>query len=106
MAVVFDTRPTAFGDMIIVTGTYESGDTTIELGGFMNEISAFSINPTSTLPTVSIYGGSALPGGEAANITLPDGFHWDANRTTVTLYGGATAAARTSGKFMAIGRRG
>ena len=104
MAVSFDTRPTAFGDMIMVTGTYAAGDTTIDLSPFFgkNSVEFFSITSTDTTGTVTLeYDGS----GVAA--TIEDAFQLVDATCIVTLYGGTAAGgAQEPGNFMAIGRRG
>ena len=80
MAVTIDNRPSVFGDRVIITGTYEAGDTTIDLVSFLSEIDM-----------VMCCGTGAVPAPAEAYII--DG-------TTVTL-----TAATGDGNFMAIGRR-
>ena len=47
MAVTFEPRTTAFGDMIIVRGAYEAGDATIDLSSFFgpNNVQMFDMTP-------------------------------------------------------------
>ena len=109
MAIAFDTRPTAFGDLIMVTGTYAAADTTIDLSGFFSEVLAFDIMPTdthSTTPLEMSIEGEAGPAATNVDATLADSFKLVG--TTVTLYGGAasSAGAQEPGKFVSIGRRG
>ena len=44
MAVTIDSRPTYFGDRMVVTGSYEAGDTSIDLSGLLAEIDWMGIN--------------------------------------------------------------
>tara|TARA_R100000008_G_scaffold81750_1_gene65322 strand:- start:624 stop:956 length:333 start_codon:yes stop_codon:yes gene_type:complete len=110
MVVVFDTRPTAFGDMIIVTGTYDAGDDTIDLSGFMKTIDGFNINSTATTANVAVFAGPES--GSNTDAQFPDTFQLAVEAstgkvgTTVTLYGGVTDGAQEPGKFVAFGRRG
>ena len=46
MVVTFDTKPTTFGDRLIVTGTYAVDDTTIDATEFFSEIHACFSMPT------------------------------------------------------------
>jgi hypothetical protein len=79
MAVTIDPRPSYMGDRMIVTGTYEAGDTEIDLSGLLA-----SIDTASLLKT-----GAAGP-LEAYSI---DGTSIKMNAVTA------------DGKFLAIGRR-
>ena len=61
MAFVSDERPSAFGNMIVVTGTVASGDTTADLSDFMSEILMAQVQATdgtSTALTAAIDGTS------------------------------------------------
>jgi hypothetical protein len=80
MAVTIDNRPTVFGDRLIITGTYEATDTTIDLSAFLSEIDMAMCCLTGSTP------------GPAEAYTI-DG-------TTISL-----TAAVSDGNFMAIGRR-
>lgn len=44
MAVTIDTRPTYFGDRMIVTGSFEAGDTSIDLSSQLASIDAIIVN--------------------------------------------------------------
>jgi hypothetical protein len=108
MAVTFDTRPTAIGDMIMVTGKYEANDTTIDLSGFFgpNSVEFFSITPTATLATTTVE-LSIEETPTAVTATYPDTFQLVDATCIVTLYGGTAAGgSQEPGNFMAIGRRG
>ncbi len=83
MAVTIDPRPTYMGDRMIVTGTYELGDTSIDLSGLLASIDAVVLTPT------------AAPGAADPN-------HINAAGTGVTLTG---AGATANGQFFAVGRR-
>ena len=108
MAVTFDTRPTAIGDMIMVTGTYEASDTTIDLSTFFgpNSVEFFSITSTDTTATTAVE-INIEESATAVNATLPDSFKLVDATCVVTLYGGTAAGgAQEPGNVMAIGRRG
>ena len=55
MAVTFESRTTAFGDMIIVRGAYEAGDTTIDFSSFFgpNNLQMFDMTPNAAHATIS-----------------------------------------------------
>ena len=61
MAFVSDERPSAFGNMIVGTGTVASGDTTADLSDFMSEILMAQVQATdgtATALTAAIDGTS------------------------------------------------
>ena len=61
MAFVSDEGPSAFGNMIVVTGTVASGDTTADLSDFMSEILMAQVQATdgtATALTAAIDGTS------------------------------------------------
>ena len=61
MVFVADDRPSAFGNMIVVTGTVASGDTTADLSDFMSEILMAQVQATdgtATALTAAIDGTS------------------------------------------------
>ena len=61
MAFVSDERPSAFGNMIVVTGTVASCDTTADLSDFMSEILMAQVQATdgtATALTAAIDGTS------------------------------------------------
>ena len=47
MGIEFDERPTMIGNLIVVTGTWENGDTSIDLSSFMSEVLTATVIPTS-----------------------------------------------------------
>ena len=47
MAITIDPRPTVFGDRLIITGSYEAGDTNIDLSSQLVSIDAITVNPAS-----------------------------------------------------------
>ena len=63
MAVTFEPRTVAFGDMIIVRGAYEAGDTTIDLSGFFRPsgVEMFDMTSSSngTVTSTFTVGGGA-----------------------------------------------
>ena len=61
MVFVADDRPSAFGNMIVVTGTVASGDDTADLSAFMSEILMAQVQATdgtATALTAAIDGTS------------------------------------------------
>jgi len=54
MAVTFDQRPTVFGDRIIVTGTFASGDSSIDLSSMMSSVDACIANTSTALAEVTV----------------------------------------------------
>ena len=107
MAITIDTRPTVFGDRLIVTGTYEAGDEQIDLSSQLANIDAFIINPVTNFT------------GEVQNLGNIDGGGSGQSLETVNfvefgILTGATAigiavpikgATTKGGTFLAIGRR-
>ena len=79
MAVTIDPRPTYFGDRMVVTGTYETGDTSIDLSGLLASIDTAILTPTGAASPAEVY---AIDGTEVA-----------------------ITAAAADGKFFAVGRR-
>ena len=47
MAIGYDERPTAIGNLIVVTGTWENGDTSIDLSSHMSEVLMATVIPSS-----------------------------------------------------------
>ena len=84
-----DPRPSYFGDRMIVTGSYDAGETGIDLSSLLASIDFCGINTDvdaiATTPPVST--------GDTATIS----------GTTVTI--NAAGAATLGGTFLAIGRR-
>ena len=50
MAFVSDNRPHTLGDLIVITGTVASGDTSVELGDFLSEILMLTVVPNAGAP--------------------------------------------------------
>ena len=109
MAVTIAPRPNSIGDMIMITGSYEAGDTTIDLSQFYapNSIEFFSITPTDTVAVFTARGIVEESEGNV-DMTLQDAFKLVDSTCIVTLYQGPASSAGASepGKFMAMGRRG
>tara|TARA_B100001564_G_C20426943_1_gene572752 strand:+ start:390 stop:698 length:309 start_codon:yes stop_codon:yes gene_type:complete len=101
MAITIDPRPTVFGDRMVITGSYEAGDTTINLSSQLSSIDFAGTNSAA----ISV----SLPeaGNSAAEIVLNMNNQIAVSGTTITILdplqtgGGGTAA----GTFIAIGRR-
>jgi len=101
MAVTIDSRPTYFGDRMIVTGTFAAADASIDLSGLLASIDAFILNPTAAPATFNVR-NSDDDGNQALTFS-PIG-HVDG--TTITIIGGnAASGASANGTFLAIGRR-
>ena len=101
MAVTIDSRPTYFGDRMIVTGTFAAADASIDLSGLLASIDAFILNPTAAPATFNVRdsGGSGTQALTFSPIGHVDG-------TTITIIGGnAASGASANGTFLAIGRR-
>ena len=47
MAIGYDERPTAIGNLLVVTGTWENGDTSIDLSDFLSEVLMATVIPSS-----------------------------------------------------------
>ena len=61
MAFVSDERPSVFGNMIVVTGTVVSGDSSADLSDYMSEILMVQVQATdgtATAHTAAINGTS------------------------------------------------
>jgi|TARA_R100000084_G_C4651183_1_gene149785 hypothetical protein len=104
MAVTIDPRPTYFGDRMIVTGSYEAGDTTIELGGLLASIDGVIVNPsavqTAKHQDVDVANGTSYAAVTASNIDTAI-----FSDTTITIAPVFTGETTTAGTFVAIGRR-
>ena len=104
MAVTIDPRPTVFGDRMIVTGSFEAGDTSISLADMLIEIDAIIVNFDAAQilkhQDVDITGGVtyAAVAGAAEDIATYSG-------TTITIEPPFTGQTTNPGTFLAIGRR-
>jgi hypothetical protein len=111
MAVTIDPRPSYFGDRMIVTGSYEAGDTSIDLSDLLASIDFAGINPSAAQSDLTTSDGTSTD-----IITLVDSC--TVSGTTITLHsaissldpdgGGAAPAVAgqtLAGTFIAIGRR-
>ena len=80
MAINFDDRPITIGSILLLTGTWENGDTEVDASDFLSEILHFDVTANSAT--------------EQAN---PTGF--------VTTTGHFTEDAGVGGRFIILGRR-
>jgi len=94
MAVTIDARPSYFGDRMIVTGTYEAGDGSIDLSGLLISIDCATVNLT----------GVPGQGSGAVTINLHD-IITISGSTLVITEGEDGGVGTQGGKFFAIGRR-
>lgn len=114
MAVTIDPRPTYFGDRIVVTGSYEAGDTSIDLSSLMTSIDFAGVNPAAAQANVTV-SNTGTHGNDI--ISLVD--NCTVSGTTITVVsaivstdadgigtgGAAIPGATVAGTFFAIGRR-
>jgi hypothetical protein len=107
MAVTIDPRPTVFGDRMIITGTYDAGDNSIDLSSFLSEIDFAGANSSGAIasrPITDTGGVANLQEVVFAPDVRIDG-------TTIRIAGGladatiADTAPAQAGTFIAIGRR-
>jgi len=104
MAVTIDSRPTTFGNKIVVTGTYAATDTSIALSSMMSSIDMAVVNPTAPLAPQNLEEGSAADASDAAPFTF--GEFATVSGTTITVNTPGAAQATMGGTFLAIGNRG
>ena len=104
MAITIDTRPTVFGDRLVVTGSYEAGDTSIDLSSQLASIDAVTINP-SAFQVTNIQDADPA-GGSSFGITALKHLDFATfSGTTVTIAAGALGQTTKAGTFLVIGRR-
>ena len=60
MAISFDNRPTVFGNLMVITGTFANNDTSVDLSGYLADIVSFTAmeNDTSARAVVVSYNGT------------------------------------------------
>ena len=102
MAVTIDPRPSVFGDRLVVTGSYQAGDTSIDLSSMFAEIDAFILNPSSTQNQL-VEEGSAPDESDAVTLKVLDIATFSG--TTITIVPGQVGGVTKAGTFMAFGRR-
>jgi len=103
MAVTIDPRPTYFGDRMIVTGSFDAGDTSIDLSGLLASIDAVIVNSAAQLvkhQDVDIAGGTSYA---AVDNSIMDAATFDGS--TITIAPAFIGQTTTAGTFLAIGRR-
>jgi hypothetical protein len=102
MAVTIDARPTYFGDRMIVTGSYEATDASINLSGLLASIDALTLNPS--VVTVQLVDTTvADDGGTPGTLNLLDTATFSGS--TITINSAVVGGATVAGTFLAIGRR-
>ena len=108
MAVTIDPRTSVFGDRMVVTGTYEAADASIDLSSFLSEIDMAVLTPAAAGP-IQVEVGTAADGSDAEATLFREFATVAAGSTTVTINkpGGAHTppVAAAGGSFIAIGRR-
>jgi hypothetical protein len=105
MAVTIDPRPTYFGDRMIVTGSYDATETTIDLSGLLASIDGVIVNPTAVgnlakISQIDIAGGTSYA---AVDGTFPDLANF--SDSTITISPFLVGHDTLGGTFVAIGRR-
>ena len=104
MAVTIDARPTYFGDRMIVTGSFEAGDTSIDLSSQLASIDGIIVNFNAAQllrhQDVDIAGGTSYAAvvGAGEDIATFSG-------TTITIEPPLTGQTTNPGTFLVIGRR-
>lgn len=112
MAVTIDPRPTYFGDRMIITGSYEAGDTSIDLSSLLSSIDFAGVNPSAAQANFQ----TTTDGTSTDFIKLVD--NCTVSGTTITVHsaivstdpdgagaGPAVPGATIAGTFFVIGRR-
>ena len=102
MAVTIDTRPTVFGDRMIVTGSYEAGDTSIDLSGLLDTIDAVICNPTNAA-NQAVDPDDDGDAGDLETVQLYDFASFSGS--TITIAPAVASGTTGPGTFLAIGRR-
>ena len=102
MAVTIDPRPTVMGDRLVVTGSYEAGDTSIALGGILAEINAIIVNPSAT-QNQQFEEGTQPDESDLATLKVLDTATFSG--TTITISPGSVGGTTKAGTFMVFGRR-
>ena len=80
MAIVFDNRPIVIGSILLLTGTWANGDTSVDASAYLSEILHFDVSANSAT--------------EQANPTV-----------FVTTTGHFTESGSDGGRFIIMGRR-
>ena len=106
MAVTIDTRPTYFGDRLIVTGSFTGGGASevIDLTSLFSTIDAFIVNADAT-PQQMDTADAVNGGGDETVIFVHPSATLDPTRTTITVRESPQSGGVTPGTFLAIGRR-
>jgi len=109
MAVTIDPRPTVFGDRMIVTGSYEAGDTIIDLSSQFASIDAFILNPVEPNPVriedIDVAAGTTYVAQLMNGILDTGTLSLGGNPTLITIATPAKTQTTKAGTFLAIGRR-
>tara|TARA_Y100001938_G_C7907066_1_gene337600 strand:+ start:143 stop:460 length:318 start_codon:yes stop_codon:yes gene_type:complete len=104
MAVTIDPRPTVFGDRMIITGSYEAGDTSIDLSSQLASIDAYILNPSA--PNVANHQDVDVAGGSSYTARIHQAFDSaTVSGTTITVSPAYATQTTKAGTFLAIGRR-
>lgn len=107
MAVTIDPRPSVFGDRMVVTGSYEAGDNSIDLSSILVSIDFAGANSSGIIASRPITDTGALPPMQDV-VFAPD---VRIDGTTIRIAAGlasgpiADTAPTQAGTFIAIGRR-
>ena len=112
MALTIDNRPTSIGDMVILTGTFDAGDTNLDFSSHVRKIFSFNMHSTNlntgspvtmATKTINIDGNDTV-----ATVALATGdIAVKSGETTIKIFGEITnhAVAKYNYKYTLIGRR-
>ena len=107
MAVTIDSRPSYFGDRMIVTGTFGAGDNAVDLSSILASIDFAGANPSGIIASRPI----SDTGGGGGIQAVVFGLDVRIDGTTIRIAAGqadgtiANTAPTQAGTFIAIGRR-
>ena len=105
MAVTIDERPTYFGDRMVVTGTYGTSDTSIDLSSLLASIDFAALTPNAVASDNQVEAGTAADGSDAAPFISPEFATVASGSTTIDINAAGFATSNQGGTFIAIGRR-
>jgi len=105
MAVSIDNRPSYFGDRMIVTGTYGTSDSSIDLSGLLASIDFAAVTPFAVSGDNEVESGSAADGSDKAPFVSPEFATVASGSTTINVNAAGFDTSNQGGTFIAIGRR-
>tara|TARA_R100000152_G_C6778605_1_gene209414 strand:- start:469 stop:783 length:315 start_codon:yes stop_codon:yes gene_type:complete len=103
MAVTIDSRPTYFGDRMVVTGSYAATDTSIDLSGLLISIDGVILN--SALAQVKHQDVDIANGTSYAAVSQGHHDNFTFSGATITVFPPLAGMDTAGGTFVVIGRR-